>query len=278
MPRKVIIGVIGATHRRDNPVPPEVLDLACSIGREIGTRDAILLTGGEPSEKDRSVKSFAMLGCQQAIQDERPSGRMISVLPEPKLLPPDHLPCVDPVPGTRRIVLRTKLSSMGRNPITGGTPDRLIVLPGGVGTLVEVAFALRWDDAAPVFARPVEHLRWENAHQQRQTKDEILDSICSARTEFRGDGKSGIPDIDPAALRRALSERLNRAQDEAQDTTTIARAAVDAALAGVPAQIVTPTRFEGLPSAGRGRDRLLKNEFEDLVEKLSALQLGAVFQ
>lgn len=130
-------------------------DLARSIGHEIGTRDAILPTGGEPNAEDRSVKSFAMLGCQEAKLDERPSGPMISVLSG---RPSDH---VDLAPGTQRVVLQTKLSSMGRNPINGGTPDRLIVLrPGKAGTLVELAYSLRWrDPVAPVFVRSIEHLR-----------------------------------------------------------------------------------------------------------------------
>jgi predicted Rossmann-fold nucleotide-binding protein len=274
MPRKVIIGVIGASHRDDDPVPEEVLDLAWSIGLEIGGRDAILLTGGEPIEMDRSVKSYAMLGCLVAKKNELLSGRMISVLPKPKDLPSGRLPRVERDSNSRRVVLRTQLSSMGRNPITGGTPDRLIVLPGGKGTLVELAFALRRKDAvAPVFARPIEHLRWENANRLKE--DKILADIGKAIAEFRADGKCGIPKLDPKALRRALSDHLDSGEE---DTTAIARAAVDAALEGLPNQIEIPTRFEGLPSTANSRDRLLKKEFEDLVKKLSDLQHGAIFQ
>ena len=265
MARKVIIGVVGATHRNDTAVPEEVLGLARSIGREIGTRDAILLTGGEPNEGDRSVKSFAMLGCQEAMLDERPSGRMISVLSERS-----HR--VGPAPGTRRVVLQTKLSSMGRNPITGGTPDRLIVLrPGKTGTLVELAFALRWNDSvAPVFVRSIEHLRRANTTQQ----EKIFADIGKAIAEFCADGTC-IPQIDPAALGDALSDCLHTAQDTAQGDVAIAKAAVDAAMAGVPDQLKL-TRFEGLPSTADESGRVLKKEFEDLVEQLSDLQPGAV--
>jgi hypothetical protein len=271
MPRKVIIGVIGATHRDGEPVAPEVLDLARSIGHEIGTRDAILLTGGEPNEEDRSVKSFAMLGCQEAQLAEGPSGRMISVLSE---RPSNR---VDPAPGTRRIVLQTKLSSMGRNPLTGGTPDRLIVLRHGrAGTLVELAFALRWNDpVAPVFVRSIEHLRQANTTQQKE-KDKILAGIREAIAEFRADGTCGIPQIDPATVRDALSQCLNTAQDTAQGSVAIAKVAVDAAMVGVPDQLKI-TRFEGLPCTVDKCERVLNDEFEKFVDELSDLQPGAVF-
>ncbi|MCK1741251.1 hypothetical protein IVA80_10320 [Bradyrhizobium sp. 139] len=273
MPRKVIIGVIGATHRDDEPVASEVLGLARSIGHEIGTRDAILLTGGEPNEEDRSVKSFAMLGCQEAKLDEHPSGRMISVVPG------RTSNRVDPAPGTRRVVLQTKLSSMGRNPITGGTPDRLIVLRHGrAGTLVELAFALRWNDlVAPVFVRSIAHLRAANTTQQeKKEKDKILAGIREAIAEFRADGTCGIPEIDPAALRHALSQCLNTTQNAAQGDVAIAKVAVDAAMAGLPDQFKL-TRFEGLPCTTNKCERVQKDVFEKSVEELSNLQPGAVF-
>jgi hypothetical protein len=198
MARKIIIGVIGATHRRERPVPEEVLDLARGIGQEIGGHNAILLTGGRPAEQDCSVKSYAMLGCAAVRENGLLSGRMISVLPEGPL-------GVDGVPGTRRVGLRTTLSPMGRNPITGGVPDRLIVLRGGVGTLVELAFALRPDDIVPtVFARSLEYLRQQNT----QNRDQILVNIRDARTKYGMDGQHGLPDVDATVLHNALSAQL----------------------------------------------------------------------
>lgn len=279
MPRKVIIGVIGATHRNELPVSQEVLDIARALGKEIGTRDAILLTGGLPDERDRSVKSFAMLGCQEAKLNGVASGHMICVLPKPEPLPPTFLPCLHPVPGTRRLALRTNLSSMGRNPITGGTPDRLIVLrPGKAGTLVELAFA-RWDDeVAPVFVQAAEHSKRENADQRGRTPDKILAGIFNAMIEFRADGRRDVLNLDAGSLRRALSDHLDTAQDIAAVGAAIAGAAVDAAIAGVPAQIVHSTRFEGLPSVEPGGKRLLMDDFEKLVEKLSDLSPGGAFK
>jgi hypothetical protein len=217
--------------------------------------------------KDAGLKTHprrekARLGsrCAAVRENGLLSGRMISVLPEGPL-------GVDGVPGTRRVELRTTLSPMGRNPITGGVPDRLIVLRGGVGTLVELAFALRPDDIVPtVFARSLEYLRQQNT----QNRDQILVNIRDAR-----------PDVDATVLHNALSAQLALSQDvdgNRQGNGAIAIAAVDGALAGIPdVGMSGVTRFEGIPSAHAGHERLLKAKFEVVIQKLSELEPGATF-
>jgi hypothetical protein len=268
MGRKIIIGVVGATHhkagngRPERPVPKEVLELAYRIGFRIGANDAILMTGGEPDSFDRSVKSFAMLGCE-AVKDNknRSLGRMVCVLPNGQR-------GVRRISGRRRVNLVTGLGSMGRNPITGGTPDLLIVLKGGQGTLVELTFASR-QRIATVFAESAECLKaaLDKIERDKKLTDSFNADIEKACRRY-------VLNIGPKELWPQLSELLKTAEDVKSDGQEIAAVAVNAALDRKP-QIGRSANFEGIPD-DKG-NRCLKQEFDKAIEDLSALGPGATF-
>jgi len=206
-----------------------------------------------------------MLGCAAVRQKGLVAGRMISVLAEGP-------PKVKLLRSERRVELCTALSPMGRNPITGGTPDRLIVLQGGAGTLVELAFGLRPVAATPVFASSLTHLR-------QQDRQKVLDGIRCARAKYWMNGDSGAA----IALQEALITHIASAQNvitQEQDNAAVAMAVVEAALAGPTdaGNLTRPTQFEGLPPPPpRRNERLLKDEFEAAIQMLSDLELGVTF-
>jgi hypothetical protein len=214
------------------------------------------MTGGKPDSSDRSVKSLAMLGCKAVENNEaNPLGRMISVLPNGQ-------PRVDCVSGQRRVELTTGLESMGRNPITGGTPDLLIALKSGagVGTLVELAFGVR-KGIQPVFVQSVRYLEKDFGDKV----NDFADAIKTASEQYRLDA------IETEELQSRLGKLLKKAEDikvDGQDVQKTAAVAVKAALDRKP-HIGPSTNFEGLPD--REGKRCLKREFDNAIHDLSAL-------
>lgn len=121
--RRLILGVIGGAEQ-----PSE----AHKLGRAIGLAEAILLTGGQALEASNEAKDKAMVGINEV------NGRFISVMPKTK----QHPMLVWDDGQDRFLKLRSGLTSEGRDPINGLTPDALFVLRGGSGTLCELAFAV----------------------------------------------------------------------------------------------------------------------------------------
>jgi uncharacterized protein (TIGR00725 family) len=115
--RPPIIGVIGGSE-----VSPELYSAAELIGREIGTRRAVLITGGLSGVMEAAAK-----GAKEA------GGLTIGVLPG--FSPADANPYID-------LPIVTGLSEV-RNIIVVRTAAVLIAVGGGYGTLSEIAFALR---------------------------------------------------------------------------------------------------------------------------------------
>jgi uncharacterized protein (TIGR00725 family) len=156
--RPPIIGVIGGSE-----VSPELYSAAELIGREVATRQAILITGGL-----RGVMEAAAKGAKAA------GGLTIGVLPG--LSPADANPYID-------LPIVTGLSE-ARNIIIVRTAEVLIAVGGGYGTLSEIAFALRlqkpvigldsWHVAAPI-------IRVQTPQEAVSRAFALLDSASSRR-------------------------------------------------------------------------------------------------
>jgi uncharacterized protein (TIGR00725 family) len=119
MRQRTIIGVLGGS----TDVPADATKLAREAGSAIAVRGAIVLTGGDGRSGDsKNVKDAAVYGAR--------GGRVISILKGG-----DGLRRVD-----KHLVVHSGMRD-ARNVLNGFTADVLIALPGGGGTLTEIAFA-----------------------------------------------------------------------------------------------------------------------------------------
>jgi uncharacterized protein (TIGR00725 family) len=236
MPRRPIVAAIGGNDL------PDVARLAWDFGRLAASADVILLTGGDPTGDQRHVKNAAMNGCVQA------HGRGISVLPDGERS--CHL-----LPGQRRGVLQTGLTTFARDPITGAAADVVVVFRGGIGTLVELAYAAL-EKRQIVFCNSLEGL------VLRDAADEQVPALRCKLDE----AVAGYPLIaaDPDALLDALIACF---ADRRRVEVGSAEKAVTAALGLTGgADLFGHTNFRGLPG-----DEESKREFERLVIALSML-------
>jgi uncharacterized protein (TIGR00725 family) len=115
--RPRIVGVIGASE-----LPIDLYHAAELIGREVATRQAVLLTGGLTGAMEAASKGAKAAG-----------GLTIGILPG--YSPQDANPYID-------LPIVTGLSE-ARNLIIVRTAEVLIAVGGGPGTLSEIAFALK---------------------------------------------------------------------------------------------------------------------------------------
>lgn len=126
--RLPLIGVIGG----EDPT-----GCARLVGRELAKHECVVLTGGNACHGEDKTKNAALKGTLDAEQHAEGTARYIGVLP-------------DSVGGQlsfeliskTQLLIHTKLSSMGRDPINGATPDILICFAGGSGTICELAFGI----------------------------------------------------------------------------------------------------------------------------------------
>lgn len=136
-----IIGIMGS-HRVASPA---VMEDARRLGEAIARRGFVLLTGGGPG-----VMRAACEGAHKA------GGLVIGILPNDKQHPLEKYPneFVD-------IPIFTGMYD-ARNVINAKTPHVLVALSGGVGTLSEIAIAIRNGTPvislhAPSFTIPEDH-------------------------------------------------------------------------------------------------------------------------
>jgi len=116
-----VIGVMGS-HRGDT----QTLEEAYRVGEGIARRGHILLTGG-----GGGTMRAASEGAWKA------GGLVVAVLPSERHYPAKGYPnCFVDIP------IYTGMSD-ARNAINAKTPDVLVALRGGVGTLSEIALALK---------------------------------------------------------------------------------------------------------------------------------------
>lgn len=166
-----IIGIIGGSSK----VKEATLKLAYHVGQEIRQRNQIVLTGGHPQESRKTVKKYALLG-SLSEKDDGHFGRAIGIIPRKKevkvVLKQDNR--------WRAIFIHTCLSSHERNLLNGITPDVIIALSGGAGTLSEIAFAhLAGKDV--IFLESLDNLRRVYISERQKLK-EIVDKV---RFRFR---------------------------------------------------------------------------------------------
>lgn len=125
MTRRGIVGIMGA-----NGCSTKVEQDVILMGGLIRQRGLILLTGGSGSEK-RDVKCAAIRGVRQRQNTGEPE-RAIGIIGDgPRRWDCRNCPAL----------LFTGLGGIGRDPITGVTPDSLIFTEGSSGTLTELSFA-----------------------------------------------------------------------------------------------------------------------------------------
>jgi uncharacterized protein (TIGR00725 family) len=146
--RPRIVGVIGGSE-----LPPELCHAAELIGREVASRQAVLITGGLTGAMEAAAKGAKAAG-----------GLTIGILPG--FSPQDANPYID-------LPIVTGLGE-ARNLIIIRTAEVLIAVGGGPGTLSEIAFALK-------LHKPVISLDSWN----------VADEIIRARTP-QGGGSTGV--------------------------------------------------------------------------------------
>ena len=130
--RRAIVGVLGGDDQHGQ---------ARAVGQMIVRNGWILLTGGDGTSKAKKpqVKDTSMCGAASL------NGPRIGILPDNTPLPSSATPRIakwDQPSRANYLFLKTGVSSKERNVINGQTPDILIALSGGRGTLAEIAFAV----------------------------------------------------------------------------------------------------------------------------------------
>ena len=117
-PRPPIIGVMGGGQ-----VPQEISDLAYELGQALAREDWIVLSGGRNAGVMAAVSEGAA----------RSGGLVVGILPDRDLSRASpHL----------TVPIRTGLGD-GRNILNVLSSDVVVALPGGAGTLSEIALALK---------------------------------------------------------------------------------------------------------------------------------------
>ena len=144
-----IIGVVGSSNVDVIcPSMRKLLKSAWRVGRLIAAEGHIVLTGGHHKVAEHSVKHFALLGAFDSEGTERRVG-VIGI-------PPAHFSTSKHVKISARrnekyapddgslgwVYIHTLYDSEKRNPLNGKTPDVMIALSGGPGTVQEMQEAL----------------------------------------------------------------------------------------------------------------------------------------
>ncbi|MHC2722460.1 SLOG cluster 4 domain-containing protein [Bradyrhizobium diazoefficiens] len=232
MAREPLVAVIGGNDL------PDIASSARTLGEELASR-AILLTGGEPDGSSAHVKNAAMNGCRDA------GGLMISVLPD------GPRSCL--VSG-RRLILRTGLRSLERDPITGAAADVVVVLSGGRGTLVELAYAV--SSRTPlVFMASLDDIK----RAYLRNEGGLLNDLEAASRGYP------LVNIRAPELMNRLKECLSDLNLRCAATVGQAGAQVSNLIGGIDCR--GPTNFLGLPGQND-----IKTQFEQGVLALSRLR------
>lgn len=218
-PRR-IVAVFGGS------VPTAILTLAEEIGREIGRRGEILLTGGEgPGAVDpQTVKNRAINGAVSASSPWIGIARKRHSKGYPK--PPFGFQIESPL-------------DHRRNYLEALMCDTAIVLMGDTGTRSELGCAL-------ALRKPVVLVgeKWRPIHEGlRGTPEATLAQLATDTNTKFGNAADPALGYDPSALASALARIDQRPAFEWQADDASAAAIVDAALREVPDQLTLTGRF-----------------------------------
>jgi uncharacterized protein (TIGR00725 family) len=165
MRSRAIIGVIGGGLQQN---------AAEALGREIVCAGHVLLTGGirEPS---KAVTQAAQFGAASTLEVDGVVVRAVGILPSEQANWASSIGARD-----RSLYLSTGITHKQRDAINGVTPDVLVALKGGTGTLTEIAFA-RSAHRSVLLLNSGDHLkeRWE-AHSRSKGDAGLNDYFTQA--------------------------------------------------------------------------------------------------
>jgi predicted Rossmann-fold nucleotide-binding protein len=206
MPRsRVVIGVIGGGEQQNT---------AEAIGREISFAGQVVLTGGS-RKHSAEVTHATQFGAASVLDVPGVVVRAIGILPSKQPQWSKSIKDRD-----RSLFLSTGMSHKQRDAINGVTPDVLIALKGGKGTLTEIAFAC-------VAKRPVLLL---NSKEHLKAK-----WIEHRKKRFLGGGDGGLNDYFTQALR--VYPKLGALQLSAAQLETDLKKYLDSAEEFVESQV-----------------------------------------
>jgi uncharacterized protein (TIGR00725 family) len=199
---RLVIGVVGTSDPKK--IPPRQAELAKQVGQEIRKRGHILLTGGQPNERKETIKKLAMQGSLFDVPvDER--GRAVGILRGAKK--PENTKDQ----GCRDHYEATDLGN-DRNLLNGVTPNALIAMFGGPGTLSEILYAYL-SNRPIVFLESIQQLITTFEMRPSKFKD-IVDSVRNTfyDLEVAGSAQEMVED----KMRSLFSNRANCASTAAE--------------------------------------------------------------
>ena len=221
-------------------------ELAKLIGQRLVEQEAIVLTGGEGNTLERKeAKDLALVGAIEYANKSDTIARLVGVLP-----------CYDSLRWRRdrrtnvqALFIETMLSSYQRDLINGVTPDVIIALRGGRGTLAEIAFA-KLAGVPVILADSDVFLKAKLVEHAERLKKRIIPEVREKYDSFNGE------DIDGATIVKELEQGLNDATNlvrrrqlsggaEVQAAETVELALLRAREAGTPSM----RRFPGVPGS-----------------------------
>lgn len=158
-----------------------VLKLAREVGQMVADSRHVLLTGGGPVKGSNKVHENAMWSASEN------RGLAIGVLPAGDPFNPEP-GIVEVKPEGRTLLVRTKLTSWERDFINGTTPDVLIALEGGSGTLAEVLIA-KAQHHDVIFLKSRATL--QNVGKTKRYQDKTKKILIAAFKKARGEDPKG---------------------------------------------------------------------------------------
>jgi predicted Rossmann-fold nucleotide-binding protein len=236
MKRRVIVGIMGGDEQ-----PRE----AAALGSWVAAAGHILLTGGRPID-DVAAKNAAMFGAVSQLRGER-TARLIGILPSSTI--------EWSTPKKHQLFLSTGLGGIERDPLNGMTPDIVVVLRGGTGTLLEMTYASASE-------KPVIFLDSSNALGKKvevHRRDGKLQNCLLTALKYYPLVRGKL--LSANDLNRILDEALVNAREMRADDLSV----LSNAVSRLPTEL-QPSGFSGIPQ----NDEVTIRRFNEIVTKISA--------
>ena len=222
--RLPLVGVIGGDDQTGS---------ARLIGRELIKRKCVLLTGGYPLDYSTGTNCSALVGALDAEKHGEGTARFIGVIPHALKINVIFECLTD-----RQLVIHSQMDSLDRDPINGTTPDVLICLAGGPGTICELAFGI----AAGREVVFHEHSAQMLLDQCRSRRTQIQQILSDVAAKWKMHLK--LPDGDGDVLFDDLTKYLEGATKRVPLTS--AATIVEAALKLLPDPLLDVPAFPGI--------------------------------